>query len=394
MARYQGHGRRVPRHGAARRRRRPAWQFADKTVVDKFTAKKWKELGLVPSRAVHRRAVHPPRVPRHHRHAADAEAGDRRSSPTRTPAKRDKLVDQLLDTPEYAYYFANKWADILRVKRRGETEPGRRAPSRSTTGFARRSPPTCRTTSSSATILDGHRRRDEEPADRLVQGTRQARAVRGRRAPGLPRPAAGLRQVPPPPVREVEPGRLLGPGRVLRPRRPQERRRCPAATRTSRQRGVQVDLHAADRQRDQQADAARPPTIEAARRPSRWTSPPTTTRGRSSSTGWSTRRTRSSPRRWRTATGRTSSAAASSIRSTTCASPTRRRTPNCSTRWRKNLIDNKYQPEGADQDDLQEPDVPVERARRTTSTSTTSRPTPATTRSACRPRCCSTRCAR
>ena len=31
--------------------------------------------------------------------------------------KRDQLVDRLLDTPEYAFYFANKWADILRVKR-------------------------------------------------------------------------------------------------------------------------------------------------------------------------------------------------------------------------------------------------------------------------------------
>jgi hypothetical protein len=39
------------------------------------------------------------------------------------PSKRDKLVDALVDSPEYAYYFANKWADILRVKRRGE--PGR-----------------------------------------------------------------------------------------------------------------------------------------------------------------------------------------------------------------------------------------------------------------------------
>ncbi len=31
--------------------------------------------------------------------------------------KRDALVDRLLDTPEYSYHFANKWADILRVKR-------------------------------------------------------------------------------------------------------------------------------------------------------------------------------------------------------------------------------------------------------------------------------------
>src|SRR5207244_7389211 len=36
------------------------------------------------------------------------------------PAKRDKLVDKLLETPEYAYFFANKWADILRVKRRNQ----------------------------------------------------------------------------------------------------------------------------------------------------------------------------------------------------------------------------------------------------------------------------------
>ena len=34
--------------------------------------------------------------------------------------KRAKLVDALLDRPEYSYLFANKWADILRVKRRGQ----------------------------------------------------------------------------------------------------------------------------------------------------------------------------------------------------------------------------------------------------------------------------------
>jgi hypothetical protein len=36
------------------------------------------------------------------------------------PQKREKLVDRLLDSPEYAYFFANKWADILRVKRRNQ----------------------------------------------------------------------------------------------------------------------------------------------------------------------------------------------------------------------------------------------------------------------------------
>src|SRR5262249_56388357 len=36
--------------------------------------------------------------------------------------KRDKLIDRLVDSPEYSYYFANKWADILRVKRRGQQD--------------------------------------------------------------------------------------------------------------------------------------------------------------------------------------------------------------------------------------------------------------------------------
>ncbi len=33
------------------------------------------------------------------------------------PAKRDKLIDQLLDSPEYAEFFANKWSALLRNKR-------------------------------------------------------------------------------------------------------------------------------------------------------------------------------------------------------------------------------------------------------------------------------------
>ena len=33
------------------------------------------------------------------------------------PEKRDKLIDQLLDSPEYADFFANKWSALLRNKR-------------------------------------------------------------------------------------------------------------------------------------------------------------------------------------------------------------------------------------------------------------------------------------
>jgi len=100
----------------------PAWQFPESTVVDKFTSKKWRELGLVPSEictdeAFIRRAYLDltgslPTPKQVTDFAASMDA-----------AKRDKLIDTLLDSPEYTFYFANKWADVLRVKRRGE--PGR-----------------------------------------------------------------------------------------------------------------------------------------------------------------------------------------------------------------------------------------------------------------------------
>src|SRR5207244_4011033 len=31
-----------------------------------------------------------------------------------TPRKRESLIDRLLERPEYADYWANKWADLLR----------------------------------------------------------------------------------------------------------------------------------------------------------------------------------------------------------------------------------------------------------------------------------------
>jgi hypothetical protein len=97
----------------------PEWTFAEKTAVDKFTSKKWRELGLVPSelctdeqfiRRVYVDITGSLPTPKDVLSFVD----------DKDAAKRDKLVDRLLETPEYAYYFANKWADILRVKRRQE----------------------------------------------------------------------------------------------------------------------------------------------------------------------------------------------------------------------------------------------------------------------------------
>jgi len=120
MARYQGFVS-VFRATVPLGLKTPAWTFEPKTVVDQFTAKKWKELGLVPSE-----------ICTDEQFARRVYLDITGSLPTPTQitafiadtdaTKRDKLVDKLCDSPEYAFFFANKWADVLRVKRRALAE--------------------------------------------------------------------------------------------------------------------------------------------------------------------------------------------------------------------------------------------------------------------------------
>jgi hypothetical protein len=97
----------------------PDYKFAYQTLTDKFSHKKWQTLGLVPSELctdsqfIRRLSLDltgtlptPAKV--------EAFVADK------DPQKRDKLVDKLLESQEYSYYFANKWADVLRVKRRNQ----------------------------------------------------------------------------------------------------------------------------------------------------------------------------------------------------------------------------------------------------------------------------------
>jgi hypothetical protein len=100
----------------------PEYKFEPKTVVDKSTVKKWRELGIVPSQ---------PCTDEEFIRRAYLDLTGTLPTPAQVRAfladtgatKRDKLVDDLLETPEYSYLFANRWADILRVKRAGQ--PGR-----------------------------------------------------------------------------------------------------------------------------------------------------------------------------------------------------------------------------------------------------------------------------
>jgi hypothetical protein len=116
MARFNGHvtvfRATVPRPGAA-----AAFAFEEQTVVDRYTARKWRELNVAPSELCSdevfvRRAYLDVTGTLPDAKAVAAFAADR------NPAKRGALVDRLLETPDYAYFFANKWADVLRVKRR------------------------------------------------------------------------------------------------------------------------------------------------------------------------------------------------------------------------------------------------------------------------------------
>jgi hypothetical protein len=94
----------------------PSYKFESTSFIDRLVQKKWQELGIVPSelssdeqfiRRVYLDICGTLPTPKQVLDfVADKDA-----------KKRDKLVDYLLERPEYAYYFANKWADVLRVKR-------------------------------------------------------------------------------------------------------------------------------------------------------------------------------------------------------------------------------------------------------------------------------------
>jgi hypothetical protein len=96
----------------------PEYPFAVQTLVDTHILKKYQQLGLVPSElssdTVFMRRVSVDicgTLPTPEEMTAFVADKD--------PQKRLKLIDRLLDRPEYAYEFANKWADILKVKRNG-----------------------------------------------------------------------------------------------------------------------------------------------------------------------------------------------------------------------------------------------------------------------------------
>jgi hypothetical protein len=106
----------VPRPGEAVK-----FDFPNQSVVDKATAKKWHELNIAPSELCTDEAFIR-RISLDLTGTIPSAADVLAFVADKDPAKRDKLIDKLLESPEYAYFFANKWADILRVKRRNQPD--------------------------------------------------------------------------------------------------------------------------------------------------------------------------------------------------------------------------------------------------------------------------------
>jgi hypothetical protein len=129
------------------------------------------------------------------------------------PAKRDKWIDTLLASTDYADYFANKWNSILRNKRRNDNlAPAAR--SCFTAGSATTCTPTRRTTRSCGRFSRPPARWAEPAGDLVSRGERQHRAGGGHGAI-VPGSADPVRPLPSPSVREMEPAGLLRFFRIL-----------------------------------------------------------------------------------------------------------------------------------------------------------------------------------
>ncbi len=121
MVRYMGEVD-VARVGVPYSRGLPASAYAHfqpKNFVDELVTAKWKKLGIAPS------ALCPDEE---FLRRASLDAIGTLPTPEevlafladKSPDKRDRLIDRLLERGEYASYWANQWGDLLRVKRGGQ----------------------------------------------------------------------------------------------------------------------------------------------------------------------------------------------------------------------------------------------------------------------------------
>ncbi|MBI4585306.1 MAG: DUF1549 domain-containing protein [Planctomycetes bacterium] len=97
--------------------------FPANNFIDSLVAKKWITLGLVPSdRCTDAEFIRRVYIDAIGTQPAVEESAAFLSDPA--PDKREKLIDRVLDRPEYVDYWALKWGDILRINRANLGEKG------------------------------------------------------------------------------------------------------------------------------------------------------------------------------------------------------------------------------------------------------------------------------
>ena len=93
----------------------------ENNYIDTLVHAKLKKLRIEPSATCTDERVRPPRVPRHHRRAADARGVRPVHGRARCRTSGELLVDELLDRKEFAELWVLKWAELLQIR---SIEPG------------------------------------------------------------------------------------------------------------------------------------------------------------------------------------------------------------------------------------------------------------------------------
>jgi len=90
-------------------------EFSVRNRIDELLAARWKEQGITPalicSDAVFLRRVYLDLIG-----TLPTESEARKFLEDRDPRKRERLIDELLNRPEYADYWTMRWGDVLRIK--------------------------------------------------------------------------------------------------------------------------------------------------------------------------------------------------------------------------------------------------------------------------------------
>ncbi len=194
--------------------------------IDELVDAKLKKLRIAAQRAVHRRGVPPPR------RRSTSPACCRRPTSTHAfmadadPAKRAKLVDELLERKEFAEIWAMKWAELLHDQ---VDQPGQLQVDVPVLQLAAptRSPATCRSNEMVQELLGASGGTFKNPATNFYQIERDTLKTAENVAQVFMGMRIAVRPVPQPSVRPLDDGRLLQLRRVLRPDRPQAGRGLP-----------------------------------------------------------------------------------------------------------------------------------------------------------------------